>query len=105
MRSGISTRHGPHQVAQKLTSTTLPRHSAEEIVLPLMSVTLNSGTSIGSFSSRTVTFSPRLSFGSATSAAAAGSEREGESSRHRDDNERFGHLLCHLVRRFALAVC
>src|SRR6476659_29005 len=28
MSSGISRRHGPHQVAQKLTTTTLPKKSA-----------------------------------------------------------------------------
>ena len=48
MRSGISARQGPHQVAQKLSSTTLPRQSAVDMVLPSRSVTLNAGTPTGS---------------------------------------------------------
>src|SRR5262245_65863178 len=53
MRSGISARHGGHQVAQKLTSTTLPRKSLEEIVRPSRSVTVKSPTGVGSLRSCT----------------------------------------------------
>ena len=34
MNSGISSRHGAHQVAQKLTTTTLPRHWSRRCSLP-----------------------------------------------------------------------
>ena len=46
-RSGISARHGPHQVAQKLTMTTLPRSDAGEISRPSRSVTVNAGAGFG----------------------------------------------------------
>ena len=41
--NGISARQGGHQVAQKLIITTSPRRSARSTVLPLMSLSLNSG--------------------------------------------------------------
>src|SRR3546814_5455002 len=37
-RVGISSRQGPHQVAQRLSSTSLPRKSARESRLPLPSM-------------------------------------------------------------------
>src|SRR5262245_17782350 len=58
MRSGISARHGGHHVAQKFTSTTLPRKSAIEIVRPLRSVTEKSAIGAGSLRSWTTTGSP-----------------------------------------------
>ena len=54
IRSGISARQGGHHVAQKFTSTTLPFRSANETVLPSKSVTVNPGTSMGSFSKASV---------------------------------------------------
>src|SRR5665213_1797749 len=53
MRSGISARQGGHQVAQKLTRTTLPFQSLDESVWPLMSVTVKAGTCVGSLNRRT----------------------------------------------------
>lgn len=40
---GISTRQGPHQVAQKLSRTTLPRYAWRSNLLWLISVRTNSG--------------------------------------------------------------
>src|SRR6185436_17865136 len=55
---GISARHGPHHVAQKLTMVTFPRQSAEEIDRPSRSVAVNAGTAAGSRKKRSVIFSP-----------------------------------------------
>src|SRR6267378_3532932 len=45
--SGISRRHGPHQVAQKLTTTTLPKKSASLNDAPFASFSGASATSGG----------------------------------------------------------
>ena len=37
MKCGISSRHGAHHVAQKFTTTTLPRHWPMDCSLPLVS--------------------------------------------------------------------
>src|SRR4051812_24951472 len=47
MRSGISARHGPHQVAQKFSSITLPCHSESESGLPSSVSSLKSGAVSG----------------------------------------------------------
>jgi|SRR5579875_2184526 len=49
---GISIAQGPHQVAQKFNSTTLPRKSESETRLPLASVKVKSGAGLRSFSLR-----------------------------------------------------
>src|SRR5438477_7438832 len=41
-KSGISSRHGGHQVAQKFTMTQFPRYAESLWVLPCVSVTLKS---------------------------------------------------------------
>src|SRR5277367_2183246 len=50
MNQGISTLHGPHQVAQKFRRTTLPRRSDSLTVLPAASLSAKSGAAIRSFS-------------------------------------------------------
>src|ERR1700730_8576575 len=47
MSQGISTRQGPHQVAQKLMSTTLPLYWARERSLPSRSFNVTSGAGAG----------------------------------------------------------
>src|SRR5580704_11186748 len=47
MRSGISARQGPHQVAQKFRKTTLPCKAAMVRGLPSSAVSLNSGAGSG----------------------------------------------------------
>ena len=42
-KPGISTRQGGHQVAQKLTSTTLPRSASRETAAPSRVVSWKSG--------------------------------------------------------------
>ncbi len=42
-RCGISSRHGPHQVAQKLTSTTWPRSSSRRTLRPSAPRSVKSG--------------------------------------------------------------
>src|SRR5690348_4950567 len=46
---GITIRHGPHQLAQKSTTTTLPFRSANDTSLPLRSFSLNSGAGFPSY--------------------------------------------------------
>src|SRR5262245_6410846 len=48
IKSGISARQGGHQVAQKFTSTTLPRSDSDEMVRPSISVTVKGATVMGS---------------------------------------------------------
>src|SRR5580704_9551814 len=43
MNQGISTLHGPHQVAQKLSSTTLPLRSESLTFAPVASLSAKSG--------------------------------------------------------------
>jgi len=45
---GISLSHGGHQVAQKLSSTTLPRRSLRFMAVPAGDINLNSGASAAS---------------------------------------------------------
>ena len=53
-RSGISARHGGHQVAQKLRMTTLPRSDAEDSSRPSRSLTVNAGAVAGLRKKRSV---------------------------------------------------
>ena len=64
IRSGISSRQGGHQVAQKLIRTTLPRSEAVDTGRPSRSVAVNAATSTRSFSSLTVPVGPLACFSS-----------------------------------------
>src|SRR3982751_6227552 len=64
MSSGISRRHGPHQVAQKLTTATLPKKSASLNDAPFASFSGASATSGGK----------SVSAGGAAATAGAGVE-------------------------------
>src|SRR6185312_14789190 len=50
--SGISSRQGGHQVAQKFTSTTFPSQSALETGFPKISCALSAGASSGFLTKR-----------------------------------------------------
>src|SRR5262249_17635735 len=56
--AGISARHGPHHVAQKLTITTLPRQSDEASGRPSMSCSVKAGTGAGLRKKRSVVSLP-----------------------------------------------
>src|SRR5689334_16115799 len=46
---GISSRHGPHHVAQKFKTTILPRNSASDTGLPVRSVSVRSSADVPAF--------------------------------------------------------
>src|SRR5579863_317228 len=58
MNSGISSRQGGHHVAQKLRSTTLPRHPAVEMKFPSRSFTRNGGTGLALLAKRMISCPP-----------------------------------------------
>ena len=60
MRSGISARHGAHQVAQKLTMTTLPCKEADDTSRPSRSLAANRGAAAGLRKNRSVTGPPPI---------------------------------------------
>src|SRR6185312_5224772 len=58
--AGISSRHGTHQLAQILRSTTLPLKSASDLVAPSPSTSSIAGTSSGFALTRSAAIAPLL---------------------------------------------
>src|SRR5262249_22961306 len=70
--AGISLRHGTHQVAHRLRSTTLPRQSASVLSAPLPSLKCRSGRRCASLATLTAATSPCASGAIRFAVASAG---------------------------------
>src|SRR5215831_6159999 len=99
MNQGISILQGPHQVAQKSSSTTLPLKSDSLTVLPCASFRAKSGATLRSLSSFTAAFTDLCGAQAVTPSATA---TVAASVQRRIDMEGITSLKYRRLRQFGL---